>query len=275
MMETDIKQKKFSVESLQRYFTAIQRYEVWPQSATHTQWPGNGTMGDPIFDAYYASTVPSLADNAVQETIMRAAGVALLKDLNRPAILLAHSQGGSMDWVIADKAPHLVHSIVAVEPSGPPFANAEFFGGQPARPYGLSDTPLKYKPPVEDPELDFTRKTIVSYVPDHMDCILQADIPPPRQLVNLSRSPVLVVTGESSYHATHDWCTVKFMRQAGMNAGHLQLSSVDIRGNGHMMFLEKNSDEIASEISRWIEGTFQQNGQNFIHPERWAQQSFG
>ncbi|KAJ5266547.1 hypothetical protein N7478_009355 [Penicillium angulare] len=273
-MERVMKQKKFSAEALQRLFTATAHHSIWPQSTTHTQWPGNGTIGDPIFDAYYASTVPSLADHVVQETMMRAAGAALLNDINRPAILIAHSQGGSMAWPIADEAPHLVHAIVAVEPSGPPFQNPDFFVAKPARAYGLSDTPLKYMPAVDDPERDITRVMYGSSVPDSLDCILQADNPPPRQLVSLSRFPVLFVTGESSFHASYDGCTVQYMRQAGMHVEHLQLPSVEIRGNGHMMFLEKNSDQIASEISRWIEGTFQQTGNNFIYPGVSAQQNF-
>jgi hypothetical protein len=34
---------------------------------------------------------------------------------------------------------------------------------------------------------------------------------------------------------------------------HLRLESVGLRGNGHMMMMEKNSAEIAGAIADWIE----------------------
>jgi hypothetical protein len=60
------------------------------------------------------------------------------------------------------------------------------------------------------------------------------------------------VTGEASYHAGYDHCVVKFLRQAGVNAEHIRLADDGILGNGHMMMLEKNSDEIAERLCRWL-----------------------
>ncbi|KAJ5100199.1 hypothetical protein N7456_006251 [Penicillium angulare] len=254
--ETDSRQKMDSTEIVQRLYTATGKYHSWPQSTKHTQWPGNGTMGDPIFDAFFASNVPYLESPTTEETLMQAAGAALITDLDRPVIILAHSQGGSMAWVIADAVPHLIHAIVAVEPSGPPFHNSIYLGGYSTRPYGLSNIPLKYTPPVDDPQRDLTLKIIQSKSPGGTDCIVQADIPFPRQLANLSRFPVLFITGESSFHADYDWCTVQFMRQAGMNVEHMELPKKGIQGNGHMMLLEKNSDQIAGVIHAWIERNF-------------------
>ncbi|RHZ59258.1 alpha/beta hydrolase [Aspergillus thermomutatus] len=248
------KLRKYSAEFLQKYFTATEKYNLWPQASLHTQWPGTGVMGDSIFDAYYASTVPSLADNAAQESSMQPAGAALLDAIGKPVILVAHSQGGSMSWVIADRRPDLVHSIIAIEPSGPPFQNA-VFGSGPARPYGLTDIPITYSPPVTDPATDFVKQTITSSSSARSDCIIQADDPPPRQLVNLSQIPTLVVTTEASYHATHDWCTVRFLRQAGVPTEHLQLEEIGVHGNGHMVFLEKNSDQVVRAIHKWMEGS--------------------
>ena len=77
-------------------------------------------MGDPISNAFYASTVPSLKDYAAEETLMQAAGASLL-DRVGPAILITHSQGGTHGWLWADARPELVKAIVAIEPSGPLF----------------------------------------------------------------------------------------------------------------------------------------------------------
>ncbi|PWY73055.1 alpha/beta-hydrolase [Aspergillus heteromorphus CBS 117.55] len=235
----------YSAEHLQRYFTATQRYNLWPQASLHTQWPGSGVMHDPIFDAYYTSTVPFVGNDTVQEVAMQEAGVALLDKIGKPVFLLGHSQGGMMTWAVADQRPDLVHTIIAIEPKGPPFVEA-MWGGGPARKYGLTDIPITYAPAVTDPETELIKTTVPSNSSDRFDCVVQADDPPPRQLASLSQIPVLLVTAEASYFAQYDWCIAGFLRQAGVQTEHIQLAEVGIHGNGHMMFLEKNSDGIAA-----------------------------
>lgn len=44
----------------------------------HTQWPGNGTLGDPVFDQFYKSTVPYLLNNTEEAQLITSAGAALL-----------------------------------------------------------------------------------------------------------------------------------------------------------------------------------------------------
>ncbi|PWY71169.1 alpha/beta-hydrolase [Aspergillus eucalypticola CBS 122712] len=249
----------YSAEHLQRYFTAPERYGLWPQASLHTQWPGSGVMHDPIFDSYYAGAVPFVSDNVLQQTAMRDAGAALLDQIGRPVILIAHSQGGIMAWLLADQRSDLVHSIVSIEPGGPPFSNA-MFGNSSARAYGLTDIPIAYSPPVSDPSTDFSTTILPSNSSILADCIIQVDDPPARQLANLRDVPVLLVTTEASYHAQYDWCTVEFLQQAGVQAEHLQLSDIDIHGNGHMVFLEKNSDEVAAVIHRRIEQSDDMDG---------------
>src|SRR5438309_905123 len=36
-----------SAETIERQFTAIERFNLWPQAHLHTQWPGAGVAGDP------------------------------------------------------------------------------------------------------------------------------------------------------------------------------------------------------------------------------------
>ena len=119
-------------------------------------------MGDPIFDAYYASTVPSVADQVVQESAVQEAGAQLLDIIGKPVILVAHSQGRPVTWGIADARAHLVRSFVAIEPAGPPFRDVAFDNGDPVRAYGLTNIPIAYSPLVTDPERDFVREMIPS-----------------------------------------------------------------------------------------------------------------
>lgn len=64
--------------------------------------------------------------------------------------------------------------------------------------------------------------------------------------------PVVVVTSESGYHAVYDDCTVNFLKDAGVPVDSIRLEEAGIRGNGHMMFMEKNSLEVADVVADWL-----------------------
>jgi hypothetical protein len=68
----------------------------------------------------------------------------------------------------------------------------------------------------------------------------------------LAGIPILILAAESSYHAMYDHCTSKYLAQAGVPNTYVRLEDVGIRGNGHMMMLEKNNLEIAGFIAQWI-----------------------
>lgn len=63
---------------------------------------------------------------------------------------------------------------------------------------------------------------------------------------------MLLETSEASYHAVYDDCTYYFLHQAGVPVERLKLVDVGIHGNGHLQFMEKNSDEIAGVLEKWI-----------------------
>ncbi|KAJ6567279.1 Alpha/beta hydrolase family-domain-containing protein [Mycena vulgaris] len=234
----------FTIES---HFTAVQRFPLWPTAVLHTQWPGNGSVGDPVFDRFYASTVPSLNSSAEEAGKIKHAGSQLLDQIG-PVILLTHSQSGAFGWLLGDSRPNLVKAIVALEPSGPPFINAVFPPFTPARLFGLTDIPVAYDPPITAAS-DIAR-VIVSQSPD-FTCFQQAK--PARKLINLVDIPVLVVTSEASYHAVYDDCSVDYLRAAGVSVEHINLGDVGIHGNGHMFFMEKNGLQIAEQVIRpWI-----------------------
>ena len=91
---------------------------------------------------------------------------------------------------------------------------------------------------------------------NYSECVLQAEDPKPRQLANLASLPILIVTSEASYHAPYDYCTAKYLVQAGCSkTNHTELGSIGIHGNGHMFFMEKNSDDIFKKaVMHWIKG---------------------
>lgn len=249
--ETGGKLRTSNVPMVQRLFTASEQYKAWPQAEKHTQWPGEATKlgqrGNPTFDRFYAGIVPSLADNKQSEQLVQAAASALLDKIG-PAVLMVHSQAGLFGWSIADARPRLVKGIVAIEPSGPPFQNAT----QAARelPWGLTNIPVTYAPPVNDPAEIAIEQQPEADGQDLVKCWRQRE--PARKLVNLQDIPVLVVTGEASYHAPYDHCTAAYLAQAGVNTTFMRLEERGIRGNGHLMMLEKNNLEIARQLDRWI-----------------------
>ena len=112
----------YSATIVEQRFTAPEVAMIWPQAKKHTQWPGEGDkkgrIGDPIFDAFYATQIESLASAVETQTLIQAAGSALLDKIG-PAIVLTHSQSGPFGWLLADARPKLVKAIVAVEPAGP------------------------------------------------------------------------------------------------------------------------------------------------------------
>lgn len=213
--------------------------------------------GDPIFDQFYASQVES-AGNA--EALNQAA-VAKLLDKIGPAIIMTHSQSGSMGWLIAEARPKLVKAILAAEPSGPPFDNAvlPWSGGNlGVRPWGVTGLPMTYDPPISSPS---QLNIVVDPSPDPanlVSCKRQAE--PARKLVNLRKVRVLVFQSEASYHAGYDYCTARYLKQAGVPVDFVKLAEVGIRGNGHMIMLEKNTDKTAKFLLNWLDDNVNSKG---------------
>lgn len=241
--------RMFTANELERLFTGVSTAGTWPQAKRHTQWPGGGLKGDPIFDAFYATQVETLISSEETERANQAAGVALLDKIG-PSILLTHSQAGYFGWLIADKRPGLVRGNIAIEPAGPPIENVIFATGR-GRAWGLTNIPIAYDPPLTDPKDLAVVKEDHAESADLAPCWLQNE--PARQLPNLKGIPTLVLVGEASYHAVFDHCTVKWLNQAGVKADFIRLENKGMHGNGHMMMLEKNNLQIAKLLDEWIQ----------------------
>jgi len=245
-----------ATNSLSR-FTEQEKYKLWPQAHLHTQWPGTGAADDPAVQQLAASQLPAIADFDKQQMLNRDALVALLDKIG-PSILLVHSQAGAFGWPVADARPNLVRAILAIEPNGPPFYDVQFVGapdyfkqGKLALKYGITSDPLTYSPPVSDPAELAPVEEAKADAPDKVRCWLQKE--PARQLPNLQKMPILVLTSEASYHAPYDHCTVKYLRQAGVQPSVIRLADIGIHGNSHVMMLEKNNKDIAAVIGRWLD----------------------
>jgi hypothetical protein len=76
---------------------------------------------------------------------------------------------------------------------------------------------------------------------------------PAKTLVAVGDRPVLYVASEASFYAPYNHCTVGYLEQAGVHVDFINLSDIGIGGNGHLMMLERNSDDIARVIATWLE----------------------
>ena len=254
--DTDGTQAYPEVLRVQQRFTAPEKYTLWPQARLHTQWPGTGVAGDPVFDQFYASQVPFVRTPEKAQEMTRDALVALLEKIG-PAIVMTHSQSGATGWLTADARPDLVRALIQVEPSGPPLHDVDMVDapdylrdGATARPWGLAAIPMGYAPRAASAaELGFVQQEKADG-PDLVRCWLQKA--PARQLPNLAKMPMLIVNGEASFHAPFEHCTVKYLEQAGVHPTWIDLGKAGVHGNGHRMMLEKNNLEVAGLMERWL-----------------------
>ena len=227
-------------------FTASEKVAPlpWPTAKLHTQWPGTGLPGDPVFEQFFASEVANMPDVDMQYALTTRAVTELLAKIG-PAIIVTHSQAGPLSWMIAQANPGRIKAIIAVEPTG----NASRGGKGPATPCGITDACLTFTPALPDAAaLGMTRTPEEQAM--GVDCWLQPS--PFYRLPWLAGTPILIATGEASYHAGQDYCTSAFLSQAGVPNDYVYLPAVGIRGNGHMQMIEKNYLAIAAFYEKWL-----------------------
>ena len=186
-----------------------------------TQWPGTGDIGDPIVDQIQAGQNAAPRDNAMAHRMWAKAGAELLDKIG-PAIIQVHSAGGPFGYLVANERPKQVKAIVNVEGGGEPFQGANV--------WGLTDVPLAFDPPVNDP------KELAGGG---------------HKLKNLAGIPIVYISGERSGRdgAGH----VEYLKQAGCTAENLPLKSKGVLGNGHFMMLEKNRKQVFDVIKGWLD----------------------
>lgn len=79
----------------------------------------------------------------------------------------------------------------------------------------------------------------------------------PLDVANLSATPIAIVTADCTpaHRDGADRATAEFLRAGGCRrVDHLVLPELGIRGNGHLMFLERNHDDVLRAVTDWIDG---------------------
>ncbi|KAJ6786072.1 hypothetical protein PWT90_07745 [Aphanocladium album] len=263
----------------------------WETVLKHDKWPGTGQRGDPAFDMYCAHLAPLYFSAEERQTLAQNALKKLLEYTGK-VVLIGEGTGATAAWLAADVAPESVVGVVGVEPPGPPFCEVSilennkrkfktFTKFDPNRlKYGLANIQLTYDPPAR-PEIssdgqmtsqhpldlalyvheDTGRQMMLQYSPDEriedfvvMDYMTNGAGPQHvRKLVNLQRMRHVLFTGQASSHSAYDVVTMRFMKQAGLTVDCGFLERYGTGGNGHLMFLETNSDEVAAHVMRWID----------------------
>src|SRR5262245_18212767 len=242
-----------------------------PFQHLHNQWVGEGTVGSENLDQFVASQggsyvvqppvpgappppnpfagggnqgpanqQPAGAPN-VQHMARREAGADLLDRIG-PAVIVTHSAGGPFGLLVAEARPNLVRATVMIEGGGQPFG-----GGNR---WGMSSIPVTYDPPVSDPSeikvrrVDSPEMGVNAYY-------LQEE--PARKLPNLKNTKVVMVTAEASLASPGNPGGVALLKQAGVEAEELRLVNLGIKGNGHMMMVERNNREVLKAITDWMD----------------------
>jgi pimeloyl-ACP methyl ester carboxylesterase len=244
------------VRGVQKRYAQEEKYNLWPQARLHAAWPGGGEMESDWVKQLSASQAVEIESFHTQQELNRDALVALVDKIG-PSIILGHSQAGAFLWPVADARPKMIKAILGIEPNGPPVRAVDFIGapdwfkyGEVALSYGVTDVPIAYTPPIKDAsELKFVQQEKADGE-GLVRCFEQAA--PARQLTNLRDIPILVLVSEASYHAPYDHCTVKYLQQAGAKPSFIKLADLGIKGDSHVLMLEKNSKDIAAVIAKWL-----------------------
>lgn len=239
-------------------FTAPEILNAYPQSQGHDQWPGNGTQGDPVFDAFFASTVPLTSNRTAQELSMRAAGCRLLSLIGQ-SFLVGHSAGATYSALMSDECPEQVRATINLEPGNIPFqslignATVPSVGRTRSRPWGLTNTPLTYEPPVVNVTEDLVTVEVGEDTPALRSCFLQSNATVVRSLPQIAKVPYVMFTAANSPHITYDHCFVSYLHQAGVkDVTWVKFGELGLVGNGHFFFLEENNMELAAVVEQEI-----------------------
>ncbi|KAJ4194674.1 hypothetical protein NW767_009859 [Fusarium falciforme] len=271
--------------------TASNPRTKYPSAKFHDKWPGSGLRHDDPYFANYCAGLTTLCLRKVERQCLGQNALRELLKHTGKAFLVGEGTGGMMAWLATDVEPDLVAGVIAIEPVGPPFgtttrtaANGHRIFTQNVRRvegvriYGLTDIPLTFDPPanfhggVSSPDRELPLDIEERLRPDLKGiCYLQRNLHEDevilnretgkhemsdriryRELYNLKKVPQAVVTAHASSHVMYDWMTVSFMVQAGVPVQWIKLDEHQIFGNGHLMFLETNSDDIASLLTEWI-----------------------
>lgn len=222
-------------------------------------WPGHGRSPT---NAHFLEL--SMAD------VGRSLGV-LLQEIG-PAIVFAHSAGGPIAWWVAENHRALVRAIVGIAPGSPANLVPEL-PLDPSQSVGNAATDHAICAPTDRPafvDRSFIRTywansprfphqafdTYARSIGHESPRILNERfnngggglrLEHPEQLRTL---PILVMTGDADprHPKEVDGALAKFL-----GADFIWLPDIGITGNGHMLMLEDNHEQLAAHIGRWFD----------------------
>lgn len=254
-----------TAENTEKSFSGPQHFpDLYPQAVLHTQFPGTGLRGDPVFEQFQRAVIPYSTNSTAVATVMRESGCELLSIIG-PAYLVSHSAGSIYPILMSNDCGDHVAANINFESATTPFffPSTGSLSGTVTRAWGLSDVPIDYEPAVSDPS-ELVQVEVGNDTLAHRSCHLQAD--PARQLPKISAVRYLLITSEASVHVTYDHCTIQYLKQVGGSPEWIRLADRGIHGNGHFMHLELNNLEIAAMLDEWISS----NEKNSTLTRRWA-----
>ena len=216
---------------LERIWTNARERGDFPLKMNHTQWPGAGKMGDPVFDIFMKTQVQFAGATGARAP----PPIALLDTIGTPVILFAHSQGGGFGFDITESRPNLVRAMVSAEPGGPQFGSADtakVTPGRATRTRGASRTcgTSTTRRPTRRRSAGRARGEVGAA---RRSALLDAG-GAGAEAGAVAEHPVLI-TANGTYHRVYDPCIPKFLKQAGVPAEFVRLEEVGISGNSHMM----------------------------------------
>lgn len=216
------------------------------------------------------------AGNIVQLTTLDiAAALGTLLEAVGPAIVIAHSAGGPPAWWMAETLPDKVGAVIGVAPGAP--ANLvdvlpddaalvaslahDKEAGCPV--YAPRDSPVvahrafirdfwANAPRFPQAAFDAYAATVVAESPNVLNerFNIGGQGLAIREPSVVAQRPLLVITGE--HDARHPRSTDQKLADY-LAADFIWLPDIGIKGNGHMLMIEDNSDEIAGVLFRWLE----------------------
>jgi pimeloyl-ACP methyl ester carboxylesterase len=218
-----------------------------PFADLHTQWPGDrNDPEDPALLQFLASVGPFAADAADRQALEQERLVELLDKIG-PAFVVSNSLGGPAGFLVADARPDLVVGLVQLEPIGPAFAT--MFGSDTLQ-WGVAAVPMTFDPPASTPG-DLSLVDSDPPAPGAPALTLQTE--PARQLTNLAKVPIAVVSGEASVFRFTNGPLVEFLAQAGCNVEHIELAERGVHGNSHGAMFERNNAEVLAVVTDWMD----------------------
>lgn len=250
-----------------QYFAGMGHKVVLPD------WPGIGR------------SVDGASDQLTGELVCAGLG-NLLQLFDRPAVLITHSMSGAYGWKLLETHGDRIGAVVAVAPAPP--------GNMMAIPEVLSrngDTvEVKLHPnstaamkfSVTEPFVaskSFVENKLIGngtrFPRGQADRHASSLVPVPARLIyerfniegsqlkvskfsSYKNKPALVIVGsnDADHTVEIDKPIVDWLNANGAKAEFVLLSDQGISGNGHMMMIESNSDQIAGVVEQWIARVF-------------------